>query len=191
MKIGIDFDDVIADTIEMVARQHNEQYGTQFTREDFHVYDWHVIWGGTREEGIRKADTFFEKDQVKEIAPLKGVAEGLAALKAQGHELYIITGRSKRNVAETERWLEHHFLNVFKSVHYAHFYTLDENAVKRSKLEICRELGVDLMLDDNLETALELADAGMKVILFDQPWNRNVALPEGVTRVKGWEEVNF
>ena len=188
MRIGIDFDDVVADTLDALMRMHNEQFGSNLTRPDFISYHLEEVWGGTREEAVKKIDAFFTKDQRKEIEPMMGALAGIEALKKQGHELYIVTGRSEKDVAQTEQWIEHHLADIFAGVHYASFFDLEKNT-PRKKLDICKELGIEIMIDDNLPTALECAAGGIKALLFDQPWNPHDSLPPGITRVHTWEDV--
>ena len=44
------------------------------------------------------------------------------------------------------------------------------------------------MIDDNPEVALFLAKNGVKVLLFDAPYNQNVIHPD-ITRVLDWKEI--
>jgi uncharacterized HAD superfamily protein len=51
------------------------------------------------------------------------------------------------------------------------------------------------MIDDTLSNARDCAETGIRVLLMDRPWNQvgadstELALPAGVERVRGWEEV--
>ena len=45
------------------------------------------------------------------------------------------------------------------------------------------------MVDDSLEHALDCSENGIKVLLFNQPWNQNGELPKSITRVYNWKEV--
>lgn len=61
---------------------------------------------------------------------------------------------------------------------------------------ICRDVHAQLLIDDSLENAREVAKAGIPVLLFDlhgaYKWNKlddGQQLPDKVTRVKSWKEV--
>ena len=43
------------------------------------------------------------------------------------------------------------------------------------------------MMEDNPDTAMTLAGNGIKVLLFDAPYNRK-AVSENLIRVKNWDE---
>jgi uncharacterized HAD superfamily protein len=44
------------------------------------------------------------------------------------------------------------------------------------------------MIEDFDRNLLGCARVCKKVLLFDQPWNKNTKLPENAVRVKNWEE---
>ncbi|KAJ0090387.1 hypothetical protein Patl1_13712 [Pistacia atlantica] len=69
------------------------------------------------------------------------------------------------------------------------------DGTSRPKSEICRYLGAKILIDDNPKYAIECADAGMRVLLFDYensyPWCKTQAIDQHplVTKVNNWEEV--
>src|ERR1700735_4313362 len=102
MRIGIDFDDTIAASIEAIVKLHNRQYGTNYKREDVTQYHAHEVWGGTQEEWGKKLDEFFSVKNVEHLDPVAGAIRAIDALKRAGHELYIITARSDSDIEATE-----------------------------------------------------------------------------------------
>ena len=114
---------------------------------------------------------------------MAGSLKALKTLKEKGHELYVVTGRADKDIEQTELWIETYIPDVFKDVHYANW------ATSRKKSEICKELGIGILIDDNPGIALECANAGIRVFLFDQPWNREQQFPDNVERVSSWDEV--
>jgi phosphoglycolate phosphatase-like HAD superfamily hydrolase len=151
---------------------------------------------------------------IEHLDPIAGAIAAIDALKKAGHELYIITARSDRDIEATELWLARHFFSswpeTFKGVHYGQSRAKDP-AQRRLKSALCRELGIELMIDDTLSNARDCAEAGIRVLLLDRPWNQvgdagggagaaddassgaggsgEPPLPAGVERVRGWEEV--
>lgn len=62
----------------------------------------------------------------------------------------------------------------------------------KSKAEICKEIQADILIEDNLKYAQQVAQAGIKVLLFDYPWNQSSNLNPLIIRVCGWKEaLNF
>src|SRR3989338_10775887 len=114
--IGIDFDDVLADTNTALIRWHNERYGTVLRREDFWSYYYWDIWGGTREETIEKFSEFGKSDHFHGILPVMGTYNGIADLSTVADRLVIITARDEEMREVTEQWISDHLPAVFDSV---------------------------------------------------------------------------
>jgi len=187
MRIGIDFDDVVADSMQVIVDLQNKQYGTSYKLRDatsFHLED---IWGGTKEEWQSKIDEFLSTKHLASLNPMAGVISALDALKKNGHELYIVTGRSENYVEATEQWIEKHFSDTFNGVHYANHIQADPGQ-RREKSDICKENGIEVMIEDYMKNAKECADAGIRVFLFDQPWNQG-ELSANMERVRSWDEI--
>ncbi len=56
------------------------------------------------------------------------------------------------------------------------------------KSSICRRIKADIFIDDALHNVEDVAQAGIRTLLFDQPWNR-VEIPPGIIRVRSWAEI--
>lgn len=54
MRIGVDFDDVLADFLPY----HNEKYGTSFNFGGFFSFKYWEVIGGSREDAVRKVRDF-------------------------------------------------------------------------------------------------------------------------------------
>src|SRR3989344_2809835 len=75
---------------------------------------------------------------------------------------------------------------TFGGVHLRNAFSV--SGPSRKKVDVCKELGVELLIDDNLVYVNECATEGTPALLFDAPWNQGV-LPAGVTRISSWDEV--
>ena len=187
MRIGIDMDDVVADSMDAIIRMNNEKYGTSLKKENIWSYHFRDVIGITREEELKRLEAVFAEDQRVTLRPMEGAIEAITALKHAGHELYVVTARPLTDALQTERWLDHRFPKAFAGVHYANLNEVD-GVIVRKKSAVCKELGIELMIDDNMKNALDCASAGIRVFLFDQPWNKG-ELYAGVARVHSWEEI--
>jgi len=54
MKIGIDFDDVVAEFTESLMDYYNKKYGKKVSKEEILIWDWGLYWGIPREEAIKR-----------------------------------------------------------------------------------------------------------------------------------------
>lgn len=187
MHIGVDLDEVLADFISALIDFHNYTYGTSFTKNDFHSYEFHEVWGGTREEAIQKVYDFHKTAYSENIQPVAGSIEGVESLKRNGYTLSIITSRQYDFIDLTKKWLRKYFPDKFSSMYFTNSHS--QNGVTIKKSEICSRLNVDKLIDDRADNANECAMSGTEVFLLDYPWNRNVNLSPKVTRVKSWQEL--
>ncbi|CAO3564619.1 unnamed protein product [Mortierella alpina] len=197
--IAVDLDEVLARTTLAIADFHNDTYGTSLTMDDFVSYDYTQVWGGTREESIAKWRLFFNSPYFLKVEPVEGSLETLKLLKARRFSLVIVTARQQFVADLTKKFVDRHFPGIFESIYFAnHFLTEEEKLtfISKPKSVICRDVHAQLLIDDSLENATEVANAGIPVLLFDlqgaYKWNKlgdGQQLPEKVTRVKSWKEV--
>ena len=186
MIIGVDIDDVLADLGQFLVSFHNDTYGTSLTRDDHTDYSLYRIWDVTPEEAIKRVREFFESACFDDVTPMEGAVEGVSRLKAGGHEMVVITSRPSYISGKTMAWIEKYFPDCFNGVYFAGHYVTKDNVKKTS---FCTGLGVDVMLEDCLQIALELATAKISVFLLDAPWNQSGGLPAEITRVYSWKEM--
>jgi uncharacterized HAD superfamily protein len=186
MKIGIDIDEVLADYLSALIRFHNESYGTQLTPGQFVTYRFWETWGGTKEEAIQKVYDFSGTSHYKNIVPILGAKDAIQTLK-DNHVLHVITGRPNDLAEGTREWVERHFPGAFSGLHFANHFS--KSGAPRTKSEICDSLGIDLLIDDILDYALECVAPNRTVLLLDNPWNQRSFLPKGIRRVDSWGEI--
>jgi len=144
------------------------------------------LWAGSAAESLELVHAFSRLDH-RLVAPLDQARETLAELRGQ-YRLVIVTSRDSEFEARTVAWLEHHLPGLCDDVIMAG--NRHTGRSYRSKLEVCRELGAALLVDDQLHYVQEVARQGVPAVLFgDYPWNQMAELPMGVRRARNWAEV--
>jgi hypothetical protein len=98
----------------------------------------------------------------------------------------------------TETWLrEKGLLDHAKAVHLKPMGEFrpdvprgryDATGSAQYKTRLAQELRLDAFCEDDDLISRTLAEAGVRVYLFDHPWNREAQHPK-ITRVTGWSEV--
>jgi uncharacterized HAD superfamily protein len=199
VRIGVDLDDVIAVCAVPYLRRFAQEYQVELPDEK--EIGWHLLRDMDERVSAAERDrfriklydgTFFSELDIYEDCPTV-----LERLVQNGHEIYFITARAERRRMVTETWLrEKGILDYAKAVHlkpYGEFRPdyprgrYDAEGSAQYKVRLAQELRVDVFCEDDTIISKALADAGIRVILFDHPWNRDVA-HERVTRVSGWSE---
>jgi len=107
--------------------------------------------------------------------PVDGAVSGLSQLK--GHEIWLITARPITTRTSIIAWLDHY------RIEYG--YLIFNQWHKRQAVNH----RFDVFIEDYLEEAVALSEAGIFTMLLDQPWNQAQALPEKCQRVDGWEAI--
>ena len=186
MHIAIDIDDVIANLIRSLIIFHNYKYGTRLKKEDFFSCWYREVWGGTKEDEVRKLREFFETHYFDEILPTPGSQKAMSYLINEGHKLSVVTGRIYSLTKKTEEWIEMYFPNVFSEIYHTNSYGLTGTKIMKS--EVCKKQNMDFIIDDDMMHVVDCTNAGVPVVVYDSPWNQG-PLPNGSFRMKSWNEL--
>jgi uncharacterized HAD superfamily protein len=188
VKIACDVDDILFEFYLALAEWHNRAYGGPcLSKESFVSYLVHEVWGGGVDQSIRKMWEFYSSDSFRYLPLVSGAPDAIERL-AEVFDLHAITGRPHALASLTDRMIETYFHGLFCSVHHVDSFSIG-GGVSRPKVEVCREVGASIVIEDYPGHAIPCAEAGMRVILFDQPWNRNIVVSSGcIERVRSWGE---
>ena len=200
MKLGIDLDDVIAVCAVPYLRKFAQEFGVELPDE--REIGWHLL--ASLDERVSPADrdrfriklydgTFFADLDIYPECPAV-----LERMVEAGHDLFFVTARAERRRMTTETWLrEKGILRHAKAVHLKPMGDFnpdwprgryDPSSSAEYKTRLAKELRLDAFCEDDVVIAKTLASAGVRVFLFDQPWNRELA-HERISRVAGWSAV--
>lgn len=185
--IACDVDDILLEFYLMLALWHNERHGTNLRKEDFTSYIVGDVWGVSSEEAIRRVRQFYETEDFRNLPLVEGAEDGVRRL-AEKYDLVAVTGRPHGLAPITEEAIGGYFAGCFKEIRHTDAFGIG-GGIPRAKVDVCVEIGARIIIEDYLGHADPCADAGMDVMLFDQPWNRGSALASGVERVHSWDEI--
>jgi len=150
MRAGIDLDEVLAETLGDFLVYLNRRFGTAYTKDQCFSYNTAEVLGCSVDQAVDLWHDFYRSPMFDQIQPVKGAVEGVNAL--QNNELVLITSREEILKESTLHWINRHFPNRFSQVIYAKHFVL--GGERKTKAEICDELGIDLFIDDSPEYAL-------------------------------------
>lgn len=101
----------------------------------------------------------------------------------------MVTARPDEIRNLTHGLLEQYFSGMFQDVYFTNHYHKDINK-RKTKADICKELNIDIFIDDSLFHAANVAALGVRTFLFSAPWNQQTpSLPHPLIRVNSWEDV--
>ncbi|CAB4939458.1 unannotated protein [freshwater metagenome] len=176
MRIAIDIDSTLHHYWDQFSHAVREQFGIDMP------YEGQTSWGITRLEldQIKAAVLYTHSDEVVAAAePYDGAVDVVNSWHEAGHYIHITSHRSDTAFDATTRWLEAIGLRY------------DDLHCSFDKLTRCRELGMELLVDDspvNLEGALELGMMGATII---HPWNRELVASGRVIGAAAWPELGL
>ncbi|DBB00916.1 hypothetical protein WJX77_002112 [Trebouxia sp. C0004] len=193
LKVAVDVDEVLGRFLHSLNKYCLETHGLNFDIPDYSDYNFHKIWGCTRDESNHIVHEFFKSHHFAVgVLPMPGALHSLQRLNATS-DLVIVTSRQHVIQKPTLDWLELHYPGIFAEVHFGNHWALEGKS--KSKSEICRELGAKVLIDDNPIYAVECANAGINVLLYDwhltYPWSKTADGPSHplIRRVTDWDEV--
>ena len=114
---------------------------------------------------------------------------GALRLLKQEYEIHLVTGRCESIAPVTHDWLGRDAPNIFAATHFTNSFATKHPERRRTKVEVCIEIGATMLVDDALAHVGEVAQKlGIPVFMPTRPWNQH-ATPPGVTRVSSFDEV--
>jgi hypothetical protein len=141
------------------------------------------------EDGYKIWEIYGQSTLDPESVPIVELAkEGVVELEKSQKQLTIVTARSDDEIWKKPRtmsWIGYHF-PMIRSVHFVNHFTKDH----RPKSEVCISYDITLLIDDSIENARDICDAGISMILLEKPWNRMVEFEHPLLyRAKNWKEI--
>lgn len=183
MKIGIDLDGVVIDSVRLF-NTYEEIYDIDVLKGnnlinrnqvDFQEkYDW------TDEQKREFIEKYFLK-VAKENKLMPGFKEVYKLLKDKGYEFIVITARGK-----TVKELKDESLRLFRenNIEFDKYYWSVTD-----KLEICKKEDIDFMIEDNYKYVKRLTDNNVKTLYFRDVNMIKLEENEYIKEVSNWGDI--
>lgn len=187
MKIGIDIDDTIANSFEVMFTYSQEFNGRilkktfkpKKVRKRFKKFYFQELYNWTNEEKKLFINMYYEKS-LDEVRPKNLAAETINKIKENGNEIYIITSRYSINNIDifeiTTNWLKKHNIKFDKLI-----------ISKEDKTESIKNNKIDIYIDDDYKVCKK-SKKDCIVFMMDMVANKKINI-RGVKRVYSWPHV--
>jgi uncharacterized HAD superfamily protein len=188
MILGIDIDDTISNTCELLVEYGREYTKNYLNREktlEFsgslsnHFY-LEQLFGWNSEE----SQDFFSKYYkifIENVNPKPDAIETINKLHDEGHKIVLITSRDNfadvNAKIETEKWLKKQGLKYDELI-----------TDVLSKYQTCIDYNVELFIDDSFSNCMEMSSNGIESFMMDAKYNFNLN-DEKIRRVYSWPEI--
>ncbi|CAL9099538.1 unnamed protein product [Musa acuminata var. zebrina] len=191
--VAVDVDEVLGSFLAALNKFIANRYSSNHSVSEYYVYEFFKIWKCSRAEADIRVHEFFKTSYFKTgIHPIPGARYALHKLSTFCN-LSVVTSRQNAIKDHTLEWIEKYYPGLFKEIHFGNHFALD--GISKPKSEICRSLGAHVLIDDNPKYALECAEVGIRVLLFDYdnsyPWSKTGSATSHpmVTKVHNWRQV--
>jgi len=181
-RLAIDIDEVLMPFVEPMARWK----GLKMPRRRGYQYVYKDMFNLTEHESQNMVRDFYTSEAFEMIQPNAGSRDALERLKSRASKVYAVSGRQQVVREKTESWLDLHFPGVYDDLVLTDSFTAHEIA----KVDVCRTLDLDTIIDDSELNCLSCAYGGMTAVHFAgvegvlYPWCDFTEMS-----VTGWDEV--
>jgi uncharacterized protein len=174
MRIAIDIDSTLHHYWPLLSAAAKRRFGIELPYEQQFTWDISRL----REEQVRVCVQDTHSDEAITAAePYPHAVETVNAWYDAGHFIHITSHRAEGCQTATQRWLDDIGLR-----HHELYCSYD-------KVARCREIGIDLLIDDSPRTLVGALHAGMLAATLRHPWNRDVCEEEDVICADDWPEL--
>ena len=177
MRIGIDIDDTITNTYEVLTRIYCKEFNVDEKTLEGKNGDYYEVYGITKETYKKFLKEHFCKEAFN-IKVKENVSNIFNKLK-ENNEIYIVTARTDENFINTKEICEE-YLNK----NNIYFDKVIVNAKNKGK--VCFENNIDILIDDNIDNCKSANEYNIKCLLFNSKINQN---NDDLKRVYDWNEV--
>ena len=173
MRIGIDIDSTLHHYWDQFQVAAKRRFGVELP---YHGQTWRI--DRLRPEQIKACIAETHRDeQILAAQPYPGAVEVVRAWHEAGHFIHITSHRHDGAHSATARWLERIGLPY------------DDLHCSADKLSRCREIGIEVLIDDSPVNLLGAVDAGIAAATLSHPWNREICEEEDIVCAGDWPEL--
>jgi len=166
MRIGLDIDDTICDTHQVLIKYANK-YSKEVLHKELSRYNsnnFMEVLDCSLEEMIKYYDTYYTT-ALKEITPKYEAKEVLEELIKEGHEIIFITIRNDKECKGSAKGITEDWLAKYE-IPYTELYTEIFD-----KKQCCQENNIDVFVDDSEKNCIQVSELGIKTYLANAIFN--------------------
>lgn len=191
--IAVDLDEVLAETAHALLKSKWHRIaGKWITWSELSSYN---LWEIPKLNISKKASVWVYLFFLiwawlwNKITPVNGAKTKLKEFKKKWYEFHVVTARHFILRFATWIWLYKNYKHIFNSIEFANFFT----RFSTKKSEICKKIWATIIIEDNLENAIDCVKEWIKVYLLDKPWNQhyNKKIHKWIIKVQDWNEINI
>ena len=174
MRIAIDIDSTLHHYWDQLEAAAKRRFGVELPYAE--QLEWTI--DRLRPEQVKACVAETHADaQILAAEPYPGAVETVRAWREAGHFIHVTSHRTTDAQGATARWLEQIGLPY------------DELYCSWDKIARCREIGIELLIDDSPVNLLAAVEAGIAAATLAHPWNGEICEEEDIVCAADWPEL--
>jgi uncharacterized protein len=171
VRIAVDIDSTLHHYWDQLAAIAKRRFGVDLSYDDQH--SWKITRLRPEQVHVCVAETHGEQS-VLAAEPYPGAVETIRAWHEAGHFIHVTSHRTTEAHDATARWLERIGLPY------------DELYCSFDKVARCRQIEIDVLIDDSPVTLMKATEAGITPATIVHPWNRELCEEEDIVCAPDW-----
>jgi uncharacterized protein len=171
VRIAVDIDSTLHHYWDQLAAIAKRRFGVELPYEE--QITWRISLLRPEQVHVCVAETHRE-EHVLAAEPYPGAVEAIRGWHEAGHFIHVTSHRTTDAHGATERWLEQIGLPY------------DELYCSFDKVSRCREIGIEVLVDDSPVTLMAASEAGITPATILHPWNRELCEEEDIVCAEDW-----
>lgn len=150
-------------------------------------YNFARHYGMSDHQSKLEVASFYNSKECADITPLEFSQDAVSLLNEQ-YMLTVVTGRQYYARDVTYDFIDKYFHGMFHDVIFTNSFSL--NGPEVSKSDVCKDIKAGLLIDDNLNTCIDVTNEELDAYLFgDYDWNRGSSKNAyiHIPRISNWE----
>lgn len=172
MIITIDFDCTLFPTLEKVIEIYNKKYNNSIEIDQIKKYSLYESF--PKEVSDKLFEIFWDEETYQDLYPYDNAIDVVKSLVVKGHNVYIATATTVKELGWKENLLQKYFPFIPKN-----------NLIRIYHKNL---LKTDVIIDDYLDN---LINSDAIRICLDYPWNRNEQIEQeyNIHRAFSWHDI--
>ncbi len=169
MKIALDLDGTLADIIGLWLEEYNIKNNIKVSYEYITKWDFWLNLGYTPTRFFKELSECW-----KSWHKVKPIESNISLVVNNLHRfgnVDIVTARDPESSEYAREWLKYH------NIKYDNFILVARGSDKAY-------LEYDIFIDDSPINARKIASLNKRILLYDQPWNRDISNSSNIIRIK-------
>jgi uncharacterized protein len=174
VRIAVDIDSTLHHQWPLIAAAAERRFGVELPYEQ----QFPSVALRLSDEQLRMCIEDTHSDEaIAGARPYPHAVETVNSWYDAGHYIHVSSHRAERSLAATRRWLDD--IGLRRHDLYCGY----------DKVARCRQIGIELLIDDSPDNLRRALDAGMLVATLRHPWNEHVCDAPHVMCAADWREL--